>query len=84
MLDTALEMLVKKIMADEVLVRTLSSVTTLTVAPGDVIVLMVEETISDEAAKHLREIFKPRFPTNALLILENGARLAVLSPIPTP
>lgn len=60
--------------------RFLGDLTSVRINEGDVCVLMANEAITTEEAKNFSVAWRAKFGETALIILDKGMRLGVLSP----
>lgn len=60
-------------------VRFLGDVQRLQMQPGDVAVLSVDDHVSDDMAKRLKEYWNSAFPGVRLLVLDKGMRIGLLN-----
>lgn len=59
-------------------IRYLGDVQRLCLKPGDVIVLQVPGVVSQEMARHLKELMEKTMPGHRCLILESGMKIGVM------
>ena len=63
---------------EEPLVWELAPLSQMDVEPGDIVVLMTEEHLSEEAIGRIREHLSPLFPGHVILVLDGGSKLGVV------